>query len=151
MVGATKRPARPALQSPRRPFQKPPSDIGQVGDVEGHNGDRSKAAVAVRSGTRRLTLQQVGRDHDAASKDSTEIMDIVCITGPVPGVVTATISHRSLVRSLQMEVAHHPSGGWHARLLTGQSWGLRCHAVPTAILLEAAEVFADAVTLEPAH
>jgi hypothetical protein len=42
-----------------------------------------------------------------------------------------------------MEVARHPSGGWHARLLTSHAWGLRCHAVPTAIMLEAAEIFAD--------
>jgi hypothetical protein len=69
-------------------------------------------------------------------------MDIMCITGPVPGVITATVSHAGDVRQIKLEVARHPAGGWHARLLTGQAWGLRCHAVPTAILLEAAEVFA---------
>jgi hypothetical protein len=70
-------------------------------------------------------------------------MEIICITGPVPGVVAATISHRGDIRAVQMEVARHPSGGWHARLLTSHAWGLRCHAVPTAIMLEAAEIFAD--------
>jgi hypothetical protein len=28
-------------------------------------------------------------------------------------------------------------------LLNSAAWGLRCHTVPTAIMLEAAEVFAD--------
>ena len=77
-------------------------------------------------------------------------MDIVCINGAVPGVVSATISHRGEVRTVQMDVDRHPAGGWHARLLTSQSWGLRCHAVPTAILLEAAEIFADEIITDDA-
>jgi hypothetical protein len=72
-------------------------------------------------------------------------MEIMCIDGVVPGVVSATISHRGDVRTVKMDVDRHPSGGWHARLLTSQCWGLRCHAVPTAILLEAAEIFADEI------
>jgi hypothetical protein len=71
------------------------------------------------------------------------VVEIVCISGPVPGVVTATVSHLGAIRTVKMEVAAHPSGGWHARLLAGSSWGLRCHSVPTAIMLEAAEVFVD--------
>ena len=78
------------------------------------------------------------------------IMEIVCITGPVPGVVSATVCHRGDVRSVRLEVARHPSGGWHARLLAAPVWGLRCHTVPTAILLEAAELFADEAVLENA-
>ena len=70
-------------------------------------------------------------------------MEIVCIIGPAPGIVTATISHRGDIRSAKMELARHPSGGWHARRLDSASWGLRCHAVPTAVLLEAAEIFTD--------
>ena len=70
-------------------------------------------------------------------------MEIVCITGSIPGPITATVSHRGDVRSVGLEVAPHPSGGWHARLLNNTIWGLRCHAVPTAIMLEAAELFID--------
>jgi hypothetical protein len=78
-------------------------------------------------------------------------MEIVCIAGPVPGLVSATVSHRGDVRSVKLEVARHPAGGWHARRLAGQVWGLRCHAVPTAIMLEAAEAFADEPVLEAAE
>jgi hypothetical protein len=70
-------------------------------------------------------------------------MEILCITGPVPGVVTATVSHGADVRSVKLEIGQHPTGGWHARGLAAPHWGLRCHTVPTAVLLEAAEVFAD--------
>ncbi len=70
-------------------------------------------------------------------------LNIICIAGPVPGIVTATVSHQGDVRAVVLEVAQHPAGGWHARLLNSSIWGLRCHAVPTAIMLEAAEVFAD--------
>ncbi len=70
-------------------------------------------------------------------------MNIICITGPVPGIVTATVSHQDELRAVVLEVAEHPAGGWHARLLNSSIWGLRCHAVPTAIMLEAAEDFAD--------
>jgi len=68
-------------------------------------------------------------------------LEIICITGPTPGIVAATVSHAGAVRTIKMEIAHHPAGGWHARLLAGPEWGLRCHGVPTAILLEAAEAF----------
>ena len=70
-------------------------------------------------------------------------MDILCITGPVPGVVVATVSHKADIRSLTLEVDRHPAGGWHARRLAAPVWGLRCHSVPTAVLLESAEAFAD--------
>jgi hypothetical protein len=86
-----------------------------------------------------------------AALKAAAVMEIVCITGPVPGLINVTVSHRGDIRAIKMEVARHPSGGWHARRLAGQSWGLRCHAVPTAILLEAAEIFADAPMLEAAE
>ncbi len=70
-------------------------------------------------------------------------MEILCITGPVPGVVTATVSHGIDIRTVKLEIGEHPSGGWHARRLAAPLWGVRCHAVATAVLLEAAEVFAD--------
>ena len=70
-------------------------------------------------------------------------MEILCIAGPVPGVSTATVSHGADVRSFKLEIGRHPDGGWHARGLYAPSWGLRCHTVATAVLLEAAEVFAD--------
>ena len=70
-------------------------------------------------------------------------MEILCITGPVPGLVTATVSHGSDIRSFKLEIAEHPDGGWHARSLYSPVWGLRCHTVATSVLLEAAEVFAD--------
>jgi hypothetical protein len=70
-------------------------------------------------------------------------LEILCVSGPVPGVISATLSHGGELRSAMMEIAPHPSGGWHARLLNSPHWGLRCHAVPTAIMLEAAEIFVD--------
>lgn len=70
-------------------------------------------------------------------------MEILCMTGPVPGVITATVSHGTDIRSIKLEIAQHPAGGWHARSLHAPIWGLRCHTVPTAVLLEAAEAFAD--------
>ena len=70
-------------------------------------------------------------------------MEILCITGPVPGVVLATVSHGTEIHSVKLEIARHSTGGWHARRLTAPHWGLRCHSVPTAVLLEAAEMFAD--------
>ena len=70
-------------------------------------------------------------------------MEILCITGPVPGVVNATLSHGTEIRAVALEIGQHPAGGWHARRLAAPRWGLRCHSVPTAILLEAAEIFAD--------
>jgi hypothetical protein len=67
-------------------------------------------------------------------------MDIICIAGDTPGPVAVTLAHAGQVRQLAMDVQRHPSGGWHARL-PGGAWGLRCHSVPTAVLLEGAEVF----------
>ncbi|HTZ69802.1 MAG TPA: hypothetical protein VMB71_04040 [Acetobacteraceae bacterium] len=65
-------------------------------------------------------------------------MEVICILGATPGPVTATVAHEGHVRQLALDVARHPSGGWRARFRGGQ-WGLRCHAVTTAVLLEAAE------------
>ena len=70
-------------------------------------------------------------------------MEVLCITGPVPGVVLATVSHGTQVHSVKLEIGQHPSGGWHARRPGTPHWSLRCHSVPTAVLLEAAEMFAD--------
>ena len=67
-------------------------------------------------------------------------MDILCITGATPGPVSVTVAHQGAVRQLAMEVAPHPAGGWQARQ-RGGAWGLRCHSVQTAALLEAAEAF----------
>ena len=69
-------------------------------------------------------------------------MDIICITGATPGPVAVTLSHAGEVRQLAMEIARHPSGGWQARHHGGR-WGLRCHSVPTAVVLEGAEAFVD--------
>jgi hypothetical protein len=69
------------------------------------------------------------------------------MTGPVPGLVSATVAHEGDIRTIIVDVDRHPSGGWHARRLHAQAWGLRCHAVATAVMLEAAEVFADAPML----
>ena len=74
-------------------------------------------------------------------------MEILCITGPVPGVVLATISHGRDVRSVKLEIGQHPAGGWHARALAAPRWGVRCHRVPPPVLLEAAELFTDAPLL----
>ena len=71
-------------------------------------------------------------------------MDVICIIGPTPGLVTATVSHCGAVRQVRMEVARHTAGGWRARL-AGGAWGVRCHSVNTALLLEAGEAFADSV------
>jgi hypothetical protein len=46
-----------------------------------------------------------------------------------------------------MEVGRHPAGGWRARLAGRQEWGPRCHAVSTAVLLEASEQFVEAEPL----
>jgi hypothetical protein len=92
----------------------------------------------------RLTLPQLSARRLKLFNTVVETaLNIICITGPVPGIVTATVSHQDDVRAVVLEVAPHPAGGWHARLLNSAAWGLRCHTVPTAIMLEAAEVFAD--------
>ena len=72
-------------------------------------------------------------------------MEIICIQGAAPGPITATVSHQGSVRQIPMEVARHEAGGWKARL-RGAPWGLRCHAVATAVLLEAGEAFAESAT-----
>jgi hypothetical protein len=69
-------------------------------------------------------------------------MDILCMTGEAPGHMDATLSHLGCVRQLRFEVARHPVGGWRARR-PGGAWGVRCHSVRTAILLEAAEAVMD--------
>jgi hypothetical protein len=68
-------------------------------------------------------------------------MDLICIVGSVPGQITATVSHAGSIRQMPMEVARHQAGGWKARSAGGQ-FGLRCHTVNTAVLLEAGESFA---------
>jgi hypothetical protein len=67
-------------------------------------------------------------------------MDIICITGTTPGPVSVTLSHAGQVRQVAMDIARHPAGGWQARH-NGGRWVLRCHSVPTAVLLEGAEAF----------
>ena len=69
-------------------------------------------------------------------------MDIICITGATPGPVSVTVTHKGAVRQVAMDIAAHPVGGWQARH-RGGAWGLRCHSVQTAVLLEAAEAFVD--------
>jgi hypothetical protein len=76
-------------------------------------------------------------------------MDILCITGVTPGPISVTVTHQGDVRQLAMDVARHPAGGWHARH-RGGAWGLRCHSVQTAVLLEAAEAFAEAPAVREA-
>ena len=74
-------------------------------------------------------------------------MDILCVTGATPGPVSVTVSHQGQVRQLPMEVARHALGGWQARHRQGV-WGLRCHSVKTAVLLEAAEAFVESAEAE---
>jgi hypothetical protein len=69
-------------------------------------------------------------------------MEVICIIGATPGPVTATVSHAGSVRQLPMDVARHPAGGWQARLRGGE-WGLRCHAVTTAVLMESSDAFVE--------
>ncbi len=69
-------------------------------------------------------------------------MEVICITGTTPGPITATMSHEGRVKQVPMDIARHPAGGWRARL-HGAAWGLRCHAVTTAVLMEASEAFLD--------
>ncbi len=70
-------------------------------------------------------------------------MEVRCIQGAAPGRIVATVSHDAQVRQVSMLVARHPAGGWHVELPEG-GFGPRCHAVATAILMEAAEVFEEA-------
>jgi hypothetical protein len=71
-------------------------------------------------------------------------MDIICIEGSAPGPIVATLSHEAELRRLPMTILRHPAGGWHVQTQGG--FGPRCHAVPTAILLEASEAFAAAAS-----
>jgi len=71
-------------------------------------------------------------------------MEVICIVGPTPGMVKATVAHRGEVRQVAMEVARHAAGGWRARL-AGGAWGARCHTVNTCVLLEAGEAFVASV------
>jgi hypothetical protein len=69
-------------------------------------------------------------------------MEIICLQGSAPGRIVATLSHDALVRQMPMTVQRHPAGGWHV-LQTDGAFGPRCHAVTTAVLLEAGEAFVD--------
>ncbi len=69
-------------------------------------------------------------------------MDIICIMGPTPGPVIATVAHGGRVAQVAMELGRHHAGGWHARRGQGP-WGLRCRTVNTAVLLEASDAFTD--------
>jgi hypothetical protein len=62
----------------------------------------------------------------------------MCIEGNAPGPIIATILHGGEPRALHMTLLRHPAGGWHILQNTG-AFGPRCHAAPTAILLEASE------------
>jgi hypothetical protein len=73
-------------------------------------------------------------------------MDLICLQGAAPGLITATISHAGNIRQMRMSVARHPSGGWRIALPEG-GFGPRCHSVPAAILMEASETF----TTDDAH
>ena len=82
-------------------------------------------------------------------------MEVISIIGTTPGMVTATVTHGGAVRQVPVEVQPHPAGGWRARL-PGGTWGARCRAVTTSVLLEAGEAFSEvlpdscAATLDPA-
>ena len=71
-------------------------------------------------------------------------MQIVSIHGQAPGPIVATLSHGTRVRQIPMHLAAHPAGGWQIRHADG-GFGPRCHAVSAAVLLEASEMFADAI------
>ncbi len=71
-------------------------------------------------------------------------MEIICTTGPIPGRIMATLAHDGAVRQVPMDIIRHPAGGWQARC-PGGAFGLRCHTVNTAILLEASEAYATPV------
>jgi hypothetical protein len=68
-------------------------------------------------------------------------MEIICIQGAAPGRIVATLSHGTAIRQVSMTVEKHAAGGWHV-LQTDGSFGPRCHAVSTAVLLDASEAFA---------
>ena len=70
-------------------------------------------------------------------------MEIICIQGAAPGRIVATLTHGATVRQLPMTVLRHPAGGWQVEAQDG-GFGPRCHAVFTAILLEASESFVAA-------
>ncbi len=76
-------------------------------------------------------------------------MEIICIQGAAPGRIVATLSHGTKVRQLPMTVARHPAGGWQVET-GGGAFGPRCHAVTTAVLLEASEAFVGEEALEAA-
>ena len=76
-------------------------------------------------------------------------MEIICIQGTAPGRIVATLSHGTVVRQLPMTVSRHPSGGWQITS-AGGGFGPRCHAVTTAVLLEASDAFVGEEALEAA-
>ncbi len=67
-------------------------------------------------------------------------MEIICIQGSTPGRIVATLSHGTQVMQMPMTVERHQAGGWHVQQAQG-GFGPRCHAVGTAVLLEASEAF----------
>jgi hypothetical protein len=73
-------------------------------------------------------------------------VEVICIIGPTPGMVTATVSHGGAVHQIPMELARHTAGGWRARL-PGGPWGVRCRAIMTSVLLEAGEAFSESLPL----
>ena len=75
-------------------------------------------------------------------------MEIICIQGTAPGRIVATLSHGTKVRQLPMTVTRHPAGGWQVESAGGS--GPRCHAVTTAVLLEASEAFVSEEALAAA-
>jgi hypothetical protein len=74
-------------------------------------------------------------------------VEVICIIGSTPGMVTATVTHGGVVRQIPMELARHAAGGWRARMPCG-AWGVRCRAMTTSVLLEAGEAFSESL-LEP--
>ncbi len=75
-------------------------------------------------------------------------MEIICIQGTAPGRIVATLSHGIRVRQIAMTVQQHPAGGWHVAQPDG-SFGPRCLAVSTAILLDASDAFAEEPEMAP--
>jgi hypothetical protein len=69
-------------------------------------------------------------------------VELICIQGPTPGQVIATLSHKTRIRQIPMQIAQHPAGGWRVALPEG-GYGPRCRDVAAAILMEACECFTD--------
>jgi hypothetical protein len=67
-------------------------------------------------------------------------VEIICLQGEAPGPIVAVLSHGAQLRQVPMTVLRHPAGGWRVAQ-RGGGFGPRCHAVPTAVLLEASGMF----------